>query len=671
MSFLYPDILWFLLIIPLLLVLVVKAWRSAGQGWRRLISAQHQELVTPRPLWSTALPATLALLALCCTIIALARPINGYREGGATSTGRNLLIALDISRSMETEDVKPSRLAEAKAAAYELIEALPGDNIGLIVFSGEADLVVPLTSDHTALRDALEQVNRGWAGAGGTNFGLVLRKAMQDFKRSTPAGSTNALVILSDGEDTVNSSLEIAEEARENKLLVITVGIGTPAGGPIRDPSGENGLYQDSNGKHVISKLNTESLSQFAKATGGDFFVMNSNADLTAFTQAAVRKIDKHEEAFSLNKVPNDLFIPFASTALVLLIFTIISSTEWKQYKRVVIVLTIGGMTPHLQAAPEPHSAAAYKLGLEHIARQEDDKAKEAFSTALLDEDTSLQAAALYQLGQVNTKATLRELRSLYGDAENTDSSALSAELQASPEELQKVVDSLKQDIQPYRDALKLRPRLTRAQTNITAIEQLIRNLEEEIERLKQQNKDNEQQDSDQNQQNQDNQQQNSGKDKQNKDDQQQGSGKDKQNKDDQQQDSGKDKQDKDDQQQGSGKDKQDKDDQQQDSGRDKQDKDDQQQEPEDNKDDCEGEEPGQQQDKQTPEEQQSDQQNKKEQTEQQQAAADPAQEGPPPSDKEKAQRYAVSVLRSHLDEEQGSPIPHNGDQIRKPAKDY
>ena len=635
MTFLYPDILWLLLIIPLLVVLVVLAWRSSGQGWRRLISARHQELVTPRPLWSTALPATLALLALCCAIIALARPINGYREGGATATGRNLLIALDISRSMETEDVKPSRLAEAKAAAYELIEALPGDKIGLIVFSGEADLVVPLTYDHTALRDALEQVNRGWAGAGGTNFGLVLRKAMQDFKRSTPAGSTNALVILSDGEDTVNSSLQIAEEARANKLLVITVGIGTPAGAPIPDPSGENGLYQDANGKHVISKLNTESLSQFATETGGDFFVMNSNADLTAFTQAAVRKLDKHEEAFSLNKVPNDLFIPFASTALVLLIFTIISSTEWKQYKRLIIILGIGGMTPELQATPKSESSAAYKLGLELAAQKEDEKAKEAFSSALLDEDTNLQAAALYQLGQVNTKATLRELRALYGvDEDGKPSEALAGGVQPNREELQKVLDSLEQDIQHYRDALKLCPELDCAQSNIAAIEKLTGTVAAAIRRMKptppppsggtpNKEKDKEQKQDDQ-QQNAD---KNQGKQQQ-ESDKAQG---------DQQQNTDK----------NQGK----------------------QQAREENEEPSEGQSPGQEQNDQQTEQPQLDQDKKEDQAEQ--ASVGIAKESADPNNKEKTRRYAVSVLRSHLDEEQGSPIPHNGDQVRPPAKDY
>lgn len=649
MSFLYPDILWFLLLIPVLAVLVVLAWRSTGQSWRKLISALHQELVQRRALWRTALPATFALLALSCTIIALARPINGYREGGATATGRNLLIALDISRSMETQDVTPSRLDEARAAAYELIDALPGDKIGLIVFSGEADLVVPLTYDHTALRDALEQVNRNWAGVGGTNFGLVLRKAMQDFKRSTPEGSTNALVILSDGEDTVNSSLDIAEEAKESKLLVITVGIGTEAGGPIPDDRGENGLWQDENGKHVISKLNTESLINFAKATGGDYFVMDSNANLTAFTQAAVRKLDKHEEAFSVNKVPNDLFTPFAAAALVLLALTMLSSTEWKKARRLGIIILFGSMTPELQAAPQADYATAYSKGMEHMQKQEADKAKEAFSTALLDEDTALQAAALYQLGQINATATFNELRALYGaNQEEGISEEEQTTPSVTPEALQKIVDSLKKDLCPYQDALKLQPSLARAKKNIAGIEKLIKRLEEEIEKLKQQQQQQQQQNQDQ--QNQDKQQDDKQNQEQQKDNQQNQDA-DKQDKDDEQKDS--DKQD-------------DKQDQQQDQDKqDKQDKEQQGQEDQQNQQD--------KQDKEQDKEQQQQPDNQEQQDQQQQAPRpeEQQQKEEQPSDEEKARQYAASVLRSHLDEEEGSPIPHADVQVRPPVKDY
>lgn len=646
MSFLYPNILWFLLLVPILAILIVLAWRSAGQSWRKLVSAQHMELVKSRSLWKTALSSTFSLLALLCIIIALSRPINGYREGGATSTGRNLLIALDISRSMETEDVKPSRLAEARAAAYELINALPGDKIGLIVFSGEADLVVPLTYDHTALRDALEQVNRSWAGVGGTNFGLVLRKAMQDFKRSAPEGSTNALVILSDGEDTVNSSLEIAEEARESKLLVITVGIGTAAGGPIPDVKGENGLWQDANGKHVISKLNTESLRNFASATGGDYFVMDSNANLTAFTQAAVQKLDKHEEAFSLNKVPNDLFAPFAGTALVLLVLSILTGTEWKRAKNIISICICGLIiTQQAHAAPQPESAEAYSQGITYMQAQDTEKAKEAFSVALLDESTALQAAALYQLGQINATATFNELRSLYGEpAAEGLSEKETPTARITPEALQKIVDSLKQDLVPYRDALKLQPSLTRAKTNISGIEQLIKKLEEEIERLKQQQNQQQQQNQDQQENNQQNQQNKDQQDQQN----------------DNQQNQDADKEDKDEQQ-----DKSDK--TQKDSRQDSQQDKEGQQGPEQNKqENQDGQQ--EQQDQQQP---QQPEQQEKEQPQQQQAQPTPEEQTDQPNDEQKARQYAASVLRSHLDEEQGSPIPHADVQVRQPDKDY
>ncbi len=645
MSFLHPGILWFLLLIPVLAGLIILAWRSTGQGWRKLVSAQHQELVTPRALWRTVMPATFALLALTCMIVALARPINGYREGGAMTTGRNLLIALDISRSMETEDVKPSRMAEARAAAYELIDALPGDKIGLIVFSGEADLVVPLTYDHTALRDALEQVNRNWAGVGGTNFGLVLRKAMLDFKRSTPEGSTNALVILSDGEDTVNSSLEVAEEAKKNKLLVITVGIGTAAGGPVPDANGENGLWQDRNGKHVISKLNSESLRRFAEATGGDYFVMDSNADLTAFTQAAVRKIDKHEEAFSLNKVPNDLFSSFATTALILLALAMLTSTEWRSRRALLLLLILGSLTPHANAAPAKESATAYAQGISYMQSNEQDKAKESFSLALLDEDKALQAAAHYQMGQVNANRTFQELRALYtpqtDDTGEISESPAEAAPQVSPEALQKIVDSLRQDIQPYRDALKLQPSLSRAQKNITGIEALIRKLEEEIERLKQQQQqqNQQQQDKQNDQQKQDSDQQQDKQDDQQKQDS------------DQQQDK------QDDQQKQDSDQQQDKQDDQQ-----KQDSDQQQ----DKQDDQQKQDSDQQQDKQDDQQKQnSDQQQDK------QNAAQPEEQETQANDEERKRQYAASVLRRHMDEEDGSPIPHANDQVRQPDKDY
>ena len=355
---------------------------------------------------------------------------------------------------------------------------------------------------------------------------------------------------------------------------------------------------------------------------------MDSNANLTAFTQAAVRKIDTHEETFSINKIPNDLFAPFAIAAMVLLVLAMLCSTEWRKSRGLPLLLFLSCMVPQLHAAPLAEYATAYSQGLAHMKANEHDKAKEAFSRALLDEDTALQAAAHYQLGQINAARSFDELRMLYGEAamaEGIEDEETQPQSQVSPEALQKIVDSLKQDITSYRDALKLQPSLTRAQKNIASIETLIKKLEEEIERLKQQQ-----------QQNQQDQQQN---------DQNQQQNQDKQEQKDNQQNQDADKQDKDEQQDKDSDKKQDPQDKQDQQGQDDQ----QQQQPEDKQDN------GQQQDKE----------------QQQQQAPKQQEEQPQPSDEEKARQYAASVLRSHLDEEKGSPIPHADAQVRPPDKDY
>lgn len=658
MSFLHPNILWLLLLPMALAAATLLMWRRRSKGWQVLVSALHRDtLVTQHPAWRTILPATLALLALACTITALARPINGFREGSARASGRNLIIALDISRSMETQDVKPSRLEEARAAAYELIRALPADKIGLMVFSGEADLVVPLTYDHTALMDALEQVNRGWAGAGGTNFGLVLRKAMQDFTRSAPDG-TNALVILSDGEDTVESSLETAEQARKNNLLVITVGIGTPTGGAIPDAQGENGLWQDADGKHVISKLRPESLQQFAQATGGDYFLMTVNANLADFARRAVEKLDRHEEAYSLNKIPNDLFQYFALAALLLVIAAILCVTEWRRMPRVaagLLLLALGAAAPGARAAVQPESMAAYKQGLQLMQNAAGNAeapaaAREAFSRALLDEDPHMQAASLHALGNLNTGLTLQELRALYQPAPAAEddedamlAAAPGAANSATPESLQRIVDKLKQDITAYSDALAIRPDLAPAQTNKKRIEELIKKLEEEIERLKQQQQQ-QQQDNQQNQENRDNQQQQDQQqnqdNKDNKQDQQDSQQQNPENQDDPQQDNP------------------------QDDQQNKQDPQDKQ----DNQDNQQGQQDPQQQNQ---DQQQQPQQPKEQPQQQQPQQQQPQPQSQEPSDEEKAKQRAAAILQMHLDEEKGSPIPHFNDNMRPPRKDY
>ncbi len=647
MSFLYPHVLWGLVLPLLIAAAALFRHRRAGAAWRRLVSPAHEKaLVTQRAPWHRLCSGICGLLAFTLLLVALARPIKGYSEAGATAASRNLLLALDISRSMETQDVKPSRLEEARAAAYELIDALPEDKIGLIVFSGEADLVVPLTYDHTALRDALEQVDRGWAGSGGTDFNKVLRKAMQDFERSAPDG-TNALVLLSDGEDTTDNRKDITEEAKDKHLLVIAVGIGTEAGGAIPDPEGDNGLWQDADGKHVISKLDEESLRRFATATGGDYFRMTGHSDLADFARRAVRKLARHEEEFSVNKVPNDLFAPFAAAALLLLIAAILCGTDWRLPRRGLPLLALLPLlfAGQAQAVVRDSSLRHYREAT-MLKSLNGEEAKEHFSCALLDSDPALQATALCGIGNTNTQATLAKLKELYKPAESPDDDPdAPAKQQQGPtlEQLRGIVTELKEDITSYAAALKLQPELRPAAVNKARTEELIRVLEEEIKRQ-------EEQQSQQQQENQDNQ------DQQNDQNQQ-----DNQDKQDQQQDEqNDDKQD--------GQDRENPQNDKQDNPQDKNDKQDEQQNDKQNQQNDPQQNPQDENDKQNePQNSQNQQQEQQQQDKDEQSAPEPN----PENKKEKAEQRAASILQMHLDEEDGSPIPHAELPARPPKKDY
>ena len=653
MSFLYPYYLLFLLV-PLLLAAAAAVLHvRRGNAWRSLVSSEHPELVTACPPWRRILPAVAVMGALVLGIIALARPVAGFSESSARASGRNLFIALDVSRSMLTDDVTPSRLEQARAAALELLDALPGDKIGLIVFAGDSDVVVPLTYDHRTLRDVLQRVDAGWAGYGGTNFGLLLKCALDSFSRSAPGGG-NALVIFSDGEDTVRSKTAAADEARKKGMHVITVGVGTTGGAPIPDPSADGGLWRDAAGKHVISKMNAEFLLRFSKETGGVYFSAGSGADITQFARAAVQDLKKHEEEFSINRVPKDIFAFFAAPALVLLVVGIVLGTRLRLPSRSAAVLLMGLIT--LAGAAEPERVADYEQALR---LKDPAAAKEAYSRAMLSEDPSLQAAARLGMTNIDTKQSFEKLRQLYEGKPAKEGEEVPTAPGPSVEELTQVRDALRANAAAYDDALKLDPHCAAAAANKAAVQDFIRKIEQEIERLSQQQQQEQQQNEDQQQNQKDPQDQQD--DKQDKQDQKDSQG---------QQDDKKDKQDRKDSQ-GQQDDKKDKQDQkdsqgQQDDKKDKQDQKDSQGQQDDKKDKQDQKDSQGQQDDKKDKQDQKDSQGK--QAPESPSPAEPLQESDKDADKEK--QRAFSTLQIHADEEDTPTIPGIKNR-RPPEKDY
>ena len=235
MNFAHPGWLALLILLPLLGIGAVLTARLRQKQWAVFVAPRLREALVKR---SSALPRWLALfflLTACAAIIfALARPRGDAGTRTEKTVGRNVMVALDISKSMRVSDVKPDRLSQAKIVIYELLEAMPNERIGFIGFAGTPYVYAPLTIEHSAVREIAEQVDETWAPVGGSDLPAAVHLATETLKKT--GQKNNALVILSDGEeihdDERSGELErMIAEAERAGVYVITIGVGTEDGG--------------------------------------------------------------------------------------------------------------------------------------------------------------------------------------------------------------------------------------------------------------------------------------------------------------------------------------------------------------------------------------------------------------------------------------------------------
>src|SRR6184192_1170922 len=270
MSFGVPQWLWGLLVIPLLIALFVS---SEQRGLKRL-----QEFVSARLLPQLAgtmnrprriLRFALQLLGLALAIVSLAQPRWGYTFEDVKRKGLDLLIAVDTSRSMLSNDVQPTRLDRVKLAIQDLISQLQGDRVGLIAFAGRPFLQAPLTIDYDAVVEAVNDLDTKTIPEGGTNISSAITLATQSFGKS--AMGNRALVIFTDGEELSGDAVKSAKEAGDAGARIFTVGVGTPQGSliPVTGDDGQTSFVKDSSGQVVKSKLDDKRLGEIAQATGG------------------------------------------------------------------------------------------------------------------------------------------------------------------------------------------------------------------------------------------------------------------------------------------------------------------------------------------------------------------------------------------------------------------
>lgn len=287
MSFHSPHLLW--LLVPLVLLFswdlarrvahgatsfpkIVRAWAGAFDV---SLGTRHSTGDTRPRIWLWF------GLALC--LVALARPQWGVIEEKVFDQSREVLIAVDLSRSMLAQDVKPSRLDRSKLLITSLLDGLKGERVGLVLFAGTAFLQSPLSADYEILREFLPALKPDYLPEGGSNYKAMLETSIQAFGTST---ADRYLIILSDGESTDDGWKELGDSLKTKGIRVIGLGVGTAQGSFI--PDGSGAFVKDERGAVVLSRLNSSSLQELAQLTGGAYTDASAWVDLSDLLKKTV-----------------------------------------------------------------------------------------------------------------------------------------------------------------------------------------------------------------------------------------------------------------------------------------------------------------------------------------------------------------------------------------------
>ena len=267
--FAYPEYLWLLWLLPLL----VAVWTAAGQLARRRLS-RFGRLETIRPLMPDAstgrrrLKFILFLSAFALLTLALARPQLGSKLREVESRGIEMMLVVDVSNSMLAEDFQPNRLERTKYAIDKLFDGLKQDRVGLVVFAGDAVVQLPITSDYRMARAFARRIDPSLVSVQGTAIGKALEQALLAFSGDTEQSHGRVIILITDGENHDDDAIAVAERAAQMGVKIFTIGIGTPEGAPIQI-GGE--FIKDEAGEMVVSKLNEEMLARIADITGGAY----------------------------------------------------------------------------------------------------------------------------------------------------------------------------------------------------------------------------------------------------------------------------------------------------------------------------------------------------------------------------------------------------------------
>ena len=493
--FAQPLFLWALAALPFLAALIFHAEKMRRIALDKLIAARLQprlagSVSVARRRWGFAL----LLLGLALAFVALARPQMGFTWEEKRQSGRDVIFAIDTSKSMLATDLLPNRLTRAKLAAEDLLNQIEGDRVGLLAFAGSSFLQAPLTSDFGAVRDSLQELDTDIIPRGGTNLADAITAADEAFGKGE--SEHRALIIFSDGEELEANAVEAAR-ARKDRFHIFTVGLGSAEGALIPVSDGKGGgteFVRDEQGQYVKSKLDERRMREVAEASGG-FYVhlQNGPAEMQQIVRDGLGKMKEHETDARFSRVPIERYQWPLGAAIAAMAAALLLGER----RRVAKVTRIAAAALLLLAV----RAEARHAGIEKFDAKDYAGSLGAFDGELKKREVAeLQfdaGAAAYQLGDYARAADgfSKALGTAKPELKNRAAYNLANTIARRAVKLEKKEDKigdLKDAVRQYDEVLKSEPKHEDAQHNRDLVNKLIAQLEEE---QKQEKKDDEKKD--------------------------------------------------------------------------------------------------------------------------------------------------------------------------------
>lgn len=462
-EFRHLEYLYGLAIIPIIVLLFIMVIRWKKRAMMRIGDAslvkQLMNGYSPRLFAIKFLVITFAVL-FC--ILAVADLVFPEGQEKIKRNGIDLMIALDVSKSMLAQDVKPDRLERAKQVITRIIDRLSNDRIGLVIFAGKAYLQMPMTTDHSAAKMYLSATSPDDVPTQGTVFSEALKMCYAAF--NTKEKKYRSIILITDGEDHDEDAIKVTKELAGQGVMVNTIGIGSPEGAPIMDKQ-TNDFKKDENGNTVITKLNEDELKQIAEAGNGLYQLYTNTDQVAGNIQNQLSSIGETTLVDSSFANYKTFFNYFLMASLLLLILEIFIPEKRRKYARQIASVLLFLFAANVTMAQDVNKEI--RDGNEQYKKQDYQKAAEIYGSVLTKSPGN--TTAVFNLGNVfykNGKGddAIKQYDEIISHSKDRDINEKAYYNKGVAFQQQQ---KLEECIQAYKSALKISPRDEEARQNL------------------------------------------------------------------------------------------------------------------------------------------------------------------------------------------------------------